>query len=71
MLQTSRRERRRTSWPTSKIPSRLEIVGEKYLAQQDPQGMGVYDVREEHEPNPDDYVEHADQEQFEDVAAAM
>lgn len=35
------------------------------LAPPEQQGMGVYDVREEHEPNLDDF-EDQDQEQFED-----
>ena len=42
-------------------------MAKNYLAQQEQQGMGVYDVREEHEPNLDDFVDQ-DQEQFEDLA---
>ena len=40
-------------------------LAKNYLAQQEQQGMGVYDVGEEHEPNLDDFVDQ-DQEQFED-----
>ena len=50
---------------------RWKSMGKNYLAQSDQHGVGVYEVKEEHEPNQDDYVDQADQEQFEDLAAAM
>ncbi len=50
---------------------RWKSLGKNYLAQQEQQGLGVYDVREENEPNQDDTVDSNDQEQFEDLAAAM